>query len=83
MGTSASRSICQGTNPEVRAESAATAETITAGEAIRHLSWDFTDSRLGLIGLMEPTTRTADYKGLFLTTDEPERVLPIWKSAFL
>ena len=41
-----------------------------AGEAIGHLVWDALASRPSLIGLMEPTTTPADYKGLFLTTAE-------------
>lgn len=41
-----------------------------AGEAIGHLVWDALASRPSLIGLMEPTTTPADYKGLFLTTEE-------------
>jgi hypothetical protein len=45
-------------------------ECRTAGEAIRHLSWDFADSRLGLIGLSKPKPVQPDSKGLFLTTDE-------------
>jgi hypothetical protein len=46
------------------------AEMKLAGEAIGHLVWDGFASRPGLIGLMEPTTTPADYKGRFLTTDE-------------
>ena len=42
------------------------AEMKLAGEAIRHLVWDDFASRPGLIGLKEPTTTLADYKGLFL-----------------
>ena len=41
-----------------------------AGEAIGHLVWDASASRLSLIGLRQPTTTPADYKGLFLTTAE-------------
>ena len=41
-----------------------------AGEAIGHLVWDASASRLSLIGLTQPTPTPADYKGRFLTPEE-------------
>ena len=52
-------------NPELEAETRGCGggNKKSAGEAIGYLVWDDFASRPGLIGLKQPTTSPADYKG--------------------